>query len=115
VPYTLDWPQFHHDYQRTGLYNWISGMRGGDANPKEFSAATTLSFTLSDTLHIQVTVYDEQANPVKTLVSQVLPNGAYHPIWDGKDDNYAFLPNGLYLIEIKVRNEAKIIPVVLNR
>lgn len=64
---------------------------------------------------IHVTVYDEQANPVKTLVSQVLPNGTYHPIWDGKDNNYAFLPNGWYFIEIKVGNEAKIIPVVLNR
>jgi len=22
LPYTLEWPQFHHDYQRTGLYGW---------------------------------------------------------------------------------------------
>jgi hypothetical protein len=22
APYTLEWPQFHHDYQRTGLYGW---------------------------------------------------------------------------------------------
>jgi hypothetical protein len=22
-PYALEWPQFHHDYQRTGLYNWV--------------------------------------------------------------------------------------------
>lgn len=39
APYALEWPQFHHDYQRTGLYNWISGLRGGDANPEEFSTS----------------------------------------------------------------------------
>ncbi len=22
LPYLLEWPQFHHDYQRTGLYGW---------------------------------------------------------------------------------------------
>jgi hypothetical protein len=93
-PYSLEWPQFHHDYQRTGVYGWVGGLRGGDANPKTFSTGTTLS---------------------KTLVNQTLPQGTYHPVWYGKDNNYAFLPNGIYFIEIKVRNESKIIPVEINR
>ncbi len=115
LPYSLEWPQFHHDYQRTGVYGWVSGLRGGDANPKTFSTGTTLSFTLEDNLHTKIKIFDAEGHPVKTLVNQTLPQGTYHPVWYGKDNNYAFLPNGIYFIEIKVKNESKIIPVQINR
>jgi hypothetical protein len=115
LPYLLEWPQYHHDYQRTGLYGWVGGLRGGDANPKEFSTGTTLSFSLKDTLHTKIKIYDAEANLVKNLINQTLPQGTYHPVWFGKDDNYAFLPNGIYFIEIKVKNESKLIPVEINR
>ncbi len=115
LPYSLEWPQFHHDYQRTGLYGWVGGLRGGDANPKTFSTGATLSFTLEDNLHTKIKIYDAEANLVKTLVNQTLPQGTYNPVWFGKDDNYAFLPNGIYFIEIKVKNESKIISVEINR
>jgi hypothetical protein len=113
--YSLEWPQFHHDYQRTGLYGWVGGLRGGDVNPKTFSTGTTLSFSLKKTLHTKIKIYDAEANLVKNLVNQTLPQGAHHLTWFGKDDNYAFLPNGIYFIEIKVKNESKIIPVQINR
>ena len=113
--YLLEWPQFHHDYQRTGVFGWVGGLRGGDANPKTFSTGTTLSFTLEDNLHTKIKIFDAEGHPVKTLVNQTLPQGTYHPVWYGKDNNYAFLPNGIYFIEIKVRNESKIIPVEINR
>ncbi|MCK4249891.1 PQQ-binding-like beta-propeller repeat protein [candidate division WOR-3 bacterium] len=115
LPYSLEWPQFHHDYQRTGLYGWVGGLRGGDANPKEFSTGTTLSFTLEDNLHTKIKIYDAEANLVKNLVNQTLPQGTHNLTWFGKDNNYAFLPNGIYFIEIKVKNESKIIPIEINR
>ena len=115
LPYSLEWPQFHHDYQRTGLYGWVGGLRGGDANPKTFSTGTTLSFSLKKALHTKIKIFDAEANLVKTLVNQTLPQGTHNLAWFGKDDNYAFLPNGIYFIEIKVKNESKIIPVEINR
>ena len=115
LPYSLEWPQFHHDYQRTGVFGWVGGLRGGDANPKTFSTGTTLSFTLEDNLHTKIKIFDAEGHPVKTLVNQTLPQGTYNPVWFGKDENYAFLPNGIYFIEIKVKNESKIIPVEINR
>jgi hypothetical protein len=113
--YALEWPQFHHDYQRTGLYNWVSRLSGGDANPKQFSTATTLSFSLSDPLHTQIKVYDVDGNVVRNLVNQTLPAGTYNPVWYGNNNNFALLPNGLYFIEIRVNNESKIITVEINR
>jgi hypothetical protein len=115
LPYSLEWPQFHHDYQRTGVFGWVGGLRGGDANPKTFSTGTTLSFSLKHTLHTKIKIYDAETNLVKTLVNQTLPQGTYNPVWFGKDDSYAFLPNGIYFIEIRIKNESKIIPVEINR
>lgn len=115
IPYALEWPQFHHDYQRTGLYNWVTRLSGGDANPEEFSTATTISFSLTNPLLTQIKVYDVDGNVVKDLVNQTLPAGTYNPIWYGKDNNYALLPDGLYFIEIRVNNESKIITVDIDR
>ncbi|MBA7511274.1 hypothetical protein ES705_03265 [subsurface metagenome] len=115
LPYLLEWPQYHHDYQRTGLYGWVGGLRDGDANPKTFSTGTTLSFFLKKTHHTKIKIYDAEANLVKTMVNQTLPQGTHNLAWFGKDDNYTFLPNGIYFIEIKVKNESKIIPVEINR
>lgn len=113
--YQLEWPQFHHDYQRTGFYDWVGGLSGGDANPEEFSTATTISFSLDKETHMHVTVYDIDGHLVKTLVDQILPKGSYNPIWYGKNNNFALLPNGLYFVELKAGYERKFVPVTINR
>lgn len=115
TPYALEWPQYHHDYQRTGLYNWVGGVGDGDASPPKFSTSTIISFSLTRTVSIQITVYDVDGNVVKNLVSQVLPKGSYNPVWYGKNNSYALLPDGIYIIEFKVENERKFIPVEIDR
>ncbi|MGB3479705.1 MAG: C25 family cysteine peptidase [bacterium] len=115
TPYALEWPQYHHDYQRTGVYNWVGGVGGGDASPPKFSTSTIISFSLTRTVSIQITVYDVDGNVVKNLVSQVLPKGSYNPVWYGKNNSYALLPDGIYIIEFKVDNERKFIPVEIDR
>jgi len=114
-PYLLEWPQFHHDYQRTGGYGWLSGLSGSSINPQEFSTATTISFALADTLPVQIRIFDTGGNAVKTLVNQILPAGTHQQSWDGKNDNNSLLPNGLYFVELKVEDEHKVIPVKINR
>jgi len=114
-PYTLEWPQFHHNYQRTGLHNWVDDTRGGKPNPKSFSTSTTVSFTLEKETDTKIKIYDEQGEPVKTLVNQTLPSGTYNPVWYGKDDNFVLLPEGIYFIEIKLKNQTKIISVEIDR
>jgi hypothetical protein len=41
--------------------------------------------------------------------------GTYNPVWYGKDNNFALLPDGLYFVEITVNNESQIITVEINR
>jgi hypothetical protein len=115
VSNTLEWPQFHHDYQHTGVYGWVGGLRGGTASPREFNTGTTISFELEDTLRISVEIFDTQGNAVKALVDQLLPKGSYHPVWNGTNYNNVALPNGVYFIELRVNDMSKIISVKINR
>lgn len=112
---TLEWPQFHHDYQHTGEYGWISGLRGGSLDPEEFSTATTLSFTVEDTLPVTIQIYDVNGKKQKCLVDQILPPGEYHPVWWGKDETFTILPDGVYFIEFEVGGMRKVIPVTIKR
>jgi hypothetical protein len=114
VSYTLEWPQYHHDYQRTGLYNWTGGF-GGEGDSKEFSTFTQFTITIRDTCYMQVNIYNNDGMLVKNLVDQILLPGKHHPVWYGKDDDYKLLPNGVYYVEFKARGEQKIIPVKINR
>jgi len=113
--YLLEWPQFHHDQQRTGVYNWTPGMMGGKAEPNTFSSSTMIPFALRRTQHTRVRVYNNRGRLVKTLVNQILPRGTYHPVWDGTDDKFALLPNGLYFIDFKVNTGRKVTPVRIMR
>jgi len=110
-----EWPQYHHDYQRTGVYGWTGRVKGGQPNPGEFSTATVLSFELEDAAHVRVRVYDADGEVVKHLVDQELSAGTYNPVWDGTDDDYVVQPEGVYFVEYRVKQERKVVPVVIAR
>jgi hypothetical protein len=114
----LEWPQFHHDYQRTGLYGWYERMfviPKFKVSMQEFSMVTTVSCSLSTSLQTQITIYNSQGEPVKTLTNQQLSTGEHEFDWDGTDDNNNLLPNGAYIIELKTEQGIETIPVEINR
>jgi hypothetical protein len=113
-----EWPQFHHDYQRTGLYGWYesrSVIPKFKITQQEFSMVTTISCSLSTSLQTQITIYNSQGEPVKTLTNQQLSTGDHEFDWDGTDDNNNLLPNGAYIIELKTEQGIETIPVEINR
>jgi flagellar hook assembly protein FlgD len=112
--YLLEWPQYHHDYQRTGLYNWTGGF-GGGGDKEEFSNFITLTLAIRDTCYMEVTIYDSTGKVVKNLVAQKLSPGKYHPVWYGKDNNNNLLANGLYYIILRARGEQKVLLVRIKR
>ncbi|OGC39243.1 hypothetical protein A2Y85_08780 [candidate division WOR-3 bacterium RBG_13_43_14] len=113
--YLLEWPQYHHDYKRTGLYGWAESVDEDDCSPQSFSTATTISFRLKRDAEVNVAIFDNNGNKVKSLVNQELTAGKYHPIWYGDDNNYNSLSNGVYFIVIAVDNDLKVMPVEIAR
>ena len=114
--YRLEWPQFHHDYQRTGLYGWplTPKIKVSLNLLSNISASTTISFSLEEKLYTQIIVYNAQGKPVRTLKNQELSTGDYKIDWDGTDDNHKPVPNGSYIIEFKCEDGVETSPVVIK-
>ena len=71
------------------------------AYPNPASGAVRLGFTLPRSLPVSITVYGQKHGPhsaflVRTLADQSFAAGVFALIWDGKDDQGARVPPGLY-------------------
>ena len=92
---------------------WEGGITGiaddenGEANntggfslqknyPDPFTSATTISYTLPEAAHVELTVYDITGRKIKTLVSKTQDAGSYSVNWNVEQE----VP-GLYFYKIK--------------
>ncbi len=60
--------------------------------PNPFNPQTTLGFSLPQSAHTRLTVYDIEGNEVARLVDEFLPAGTYQTVFDGSG-----LSSGIYL------------------
>lgn len=59
--------------------------------------------TGEDNANVTIRIFDFDMNPVRTLIQNVSRNGNTEHIeyWDGRDDNGAIVPNGVYFYRIE--------------
>jgi len=88
----LPWPMFHHDYQRTGRYNWTPS--GGLLNATDEAGEFEITGKVRE---VSITVYDHRGKSVMTHSYPELDKGKYRVDWKGR-----FAP-GLYLAVLKIR------------
>jgi len=70
--------------------------------PNPFNPETTISFDLSATEVVNLTVYDAAGQVVRTLVAgQSMPAGQYRQAWDGRSDAGAKVGSGVYFYQLK--------------
>ncbi len=72
-----------------------SGYRLSQNHPNPFNPATTISFTIPETEHASLKIYDVQGREVAVLVNRVIPAGSYRYEWKAT----AF-PSGTYFYKI---------------
>lgn len=72
--------------------------------PNPFNPTTNISYQISTTGFVSLTVYDLLGRQIKTLVSGVQPNGNYTVNWNGKDELGNSVPSGVYLYSLKTGN-----------
>ncbi len=72
--------------------------------PNPFNNSTEIPFDLpqvSDgTINVQLSIYDLNGRLIKTLVNEALPSGSYQLRWDGKNQNGAIVPTGIYIYQL---------------
>ncbi len=69
--------------------------------PNPFNPTTTIRYTLSNTAHVFLTIYNAIGEPIKKLVDQIQPAGEYTVQWNGKDDQGLAVPSGIYFYQIR--------------
>ena len=78
--------------------------------PNPFNPNTTISFTLPESSHTNVTVYDRLGREVQVLLSENLSSGTHSVefVADG-------LPSGIYFYRIKTSYETEVLKMILAK
>lgn len=77
----------------------ISVMLRGNA-PNPFNPQTTISFTLSQPVWVELVIYNMLGQTVRHLVRDQLPAGAQTVVWDGRSDAGQEVGTGIYLYRL---------------
>ena len=65
--------------------------------PNPFNATTTIAFTLAETTHVELVIYNAAGQAVRTLVKGERAAGGYLATWDGRDDRGEPVASGRYV------------------
>jgi len=69
-------------------------------HPNPFNPETNISYTLQETEHVKVSIYNVQGQLIRTLVDETQPAGSYNVRWDGLQENGEKAVSGMYLYRI---------------
>ena len=76
--------------------------------PNPFNPVTSISFSLPNTMNVELTVYNLQGQKVKTLLSGVQNAGVYQVTWDSTDENGTKVTSGVYICQIIAESQREI-------
>ena len=103
----------YFDNIRFGARQTVSGISSGEKNPlgfvleqnypNPFNPSTTINFTVRNTEHVTLTVYDFLGSEVATLVNEGLAAGTYSVIFDAQAPSKGHKPlaSGVYLYRLQ--------------
>ncbi|MCK5521100.1 MAG: T9SS type A sorting domain-containing protein, partial [Candidatus Marinimicrobia bacterium] len=83
--------------------------------PNPFNPSTTLEFSLIETDHITLEIYNMLGQKIKTIVSAQHFPGNYSYIWNGLNHSGVQVASGLYFYRIRGNNVQDIKKMVLTR
>ena len=86
------------------------------AFPNPFNPSTTLRVTIPENLSgelVQLSIYDIQGELVKTIFNKILPSGNYLYRWDGRNDNGITVSSGIYITNLRVKNQMSSVKILL--
>ncbi len=69
--------------------------------PNPFNPTTSIKYQLSKASNVEVTIYNQLGQPIRTLVNSSQSIGKYQVQWDGKNDKGVKVSSGVYLYRLK--------------
>ena len=74
--------------------------------PNPFNPNTEINFTIPNTSHVELTIFNVLGQKVITLVSDQLNKGSYNVSWDGTNDDGSTVSSGMYLYQLTYDNQS---------
>lgn len=69
--------------------------------PNPFNSTTTIKYYVPHESHIKIDIFDALGRRVKSLFDQKQSRGIYSITWEGKDDQNANVPSGVYFLSMR--------------
>ena len=83
--------------------------------PNPFNPITLIGYKLSNAGNVQLTIYNQLGEQIKTLVNEKQSAGFYQVQWDGRDNKGEPVSNGVYLYRLKAGSFIQTRKMVLSR
>jgi trimeric autotransporter adhesin len=85
------------------------------AYPNPFNGGTTVRFELAEDADVQLAIYDVKGRLVRTLVDAPLQADTYEMKWNGRAENGADMPSGVYLVRLQAAGSSRAGKIVYVR
>jgi len=83
--------------EKTELPNNFQLMQN---HPNPFNPETTIKFSIAKTEHVQILIYNQLGQKVKTLLNENKTPGVYELNWDGRNEFGEKVGSGIYLYKM---------------
>lgn len=83
--------------------------------PNPFNPDTQIEYSVPQTSHIIIRIYNLFGQEIKTLVDEQQSKGNYRVTWNGRTEDQRLLPSGIYLLKMVAANYQKTIRLVFVR
>ncbi len=83
--------------------------------PNPFNTKTTIRFNLNQSSKVELAIYNEVGQLVKTLVQEHRLTGEHEVVWDGSDDKGEFVSTGLYFYRLSTDKIAETKRMIMIR
>jgi flagellar hook assembly protein FlgD len=91
------------------------GVRLGRNYPNPFNPSTTITFEIPARSHVNLSIYDIQGRPVRTVTDRVMPEGPQEVVWDGRDELGKGVSSGVYFCRLTALDRTLTRKMVLIR
>lgn len=92
-----------------------TSLRAGYPNPFRVGSFVTVPFTLKESDHIEISIYNVLGAKVRHLLADAMTPGRHTADWHGDDDRGQPVAPGTYFMRMKVADTYHTQPIVLTR
>jgi len=81
--------------------------------PNPFNPSTKLSFSIGKAGNVNLVIYNELGQKIRTLINDDLSGGLHEILWNGKNESGLSVPSGIYYARIIHNGLSKSIKMML--